>query len=79
MNVIYPAGDAVDQRFSSLLSLGEGVAASNKGIGDAGSTAEMRMLWSDIVCLGLLYEYSLPWTWFAIVCLRLGLLYMQAT
>ena len=26
----------------------------NKGIGDAGSTADFRMLWSAIVCLGLL-------------------------
>ena len=26
----------------------------NKGIGDAGSTADLRMLWSAIVCLGLL-------------------------
>ena len=26
---------------------------SNKGIGDAGSTADFRMLWSAIVCLGL--------------------------
>ena len=25
----------------------------NKGIGDAGSTADMKMLWSAIVCLGL--------------------------
>ena len=25
----------------------------NKGIGDAGSTADLRMLWSAIVCLGL--------------------------
>ena len=25
-----------------------------KGIGDAGSTADLRMLWSAIVCLGLL-------------------------
>ena len=25
--------------------------ASNKGIGDAGSTADLRMLWSVIVCL----------------------------
>ena len=28
----------------------------NKGIGDAGSTADMRMLWSAMVC------YSLPWS-----------------
>ena len=27
---------------------------NNKGIGDAGSTADFRMLWSAIVCLGLL-------------------------
>ena len=27
---------------------------SNKGIGDAGSTADIRMLWSAMVCLGLL-------------------------
>ena len=27
---------------------------NNKGIGDAGSTADIRMLWSAIVCLGLL-------------------------
>ena len=27
---------------------------TNKGIGDAGSTADLRMLWSAIVCLGLL-------------------------
>ena len=26
----------------------------NKGIGDAGSTADLRMLWSAIVCLGVL-------------------------
>ena len=26
----------------------------NKGIRDAGSTADLRMLWSAIVCLGLL-------------------------
>ena len=26
----------------------------NKRIGDAGSTADLRMLWSAIVCLGLL-------------------------
>ena len=26
---------------------------ANKGIGDAGSTADFRMLWSAIVCLGL--------------------------
>ena len=26
----------------------------NKGIGDAGSTADIRMLWSAIVCVGLL-------------------------
>ena len=26
----------------------------NKGIGDAGSTADFRMLWSAMVCLGLL-------------------------
>ena len=25
----------------------------DKGIGDAGSTADLRMLWSAIVCLGL--------------------------
>ena len=25
----------------------------NKDIGDAGSTADLRMLWSAIVCLGL--------------------------
>ena len=25
----------------------------NKGIGDAGSTADLRILWSAIVCLGL--------------------------
>ena len=25
----------------------------NKGIGDAGSTADFTMLWSAIVCLGL--------------------------
>ena len=50
----------------------------NKGIGDAGSTADIRMLCSAIVCLGLLKYaldlvcYSLPWS--AIVCLGLGLL-----
>ena len=44
----------------------------NKGIGDAGSTADIGMLWSAIVCLGLLWSaldlvcYSLPWTWSAI-------------
>ena len=27
---------------------------NNKGIGDAGSTADIRMLWSAMVCLGLL-------------------------
>ena len=27
---------------------------NSKGIGDAGSTADLRMLWSAIVCLGLL-------------------------
>ena len=27
---------------------------NNKGIGDAGSTADFRMLWSAMVCLGLL-------------------------
>ena len=27
---------------------------NNKGIGDAGSTADLRMLWIAIVCLGLL-------------------------
>ena len=27
--------------------------SDNKGIGDAGSTADLRMLWSAIVCLGL--------------------------
>ena len=27
---------------------------NNKGIGDAGSTADLRMLWSAIVRLGLL-------------------------
>ena len=36
---------------------GEGVCndadGANKGIGDAGSTADLRMLWSAIVCLGL--------------------------
>ena len=43
-----------------------------KGIGDADSTADFRMLWSAIVCLGLLQSaldlvyYSLPWTWSAI-------------
>ena len=43
-----------------------------KGIGDIGSTADIRMLWSAIVCLGLLKSaldlvcYSLPWTWSAI-------------
>jgi len=42
-------------------------------IGDAGSTADFRMLWSAIVCLGLLLSaldlvcYSLAWS--AIVCL----------
>ena len=30
-----------------------GVVEKNKGIGDAGSTAYLRMLWSAIVCLGL--------------------------
>ena len=30
------------------------VHKANKGIGDAGSTADLRMLWSAIVCLGLL-------------------------
>ena len=29
-------------------------ARLNKGIGDAGSTADIRMPWSAIVCLGLL-------------------------
>ena len=29
-------------------------AKENKGIGDAGSTADFRMLWSGIVCFGLL-------------------------
>ena len=33
-----------DQRYGDLI---------NKGIGDAGSTADLRMLWSAIVCLGL--------------------------
>ena len=34
----------------------EGPYAHNKGIGDAGSTADIRMLWpwSALVCLGLL-------------------------
>ena len=27
----------------------------NKGIGDAGSSADIRMLWSAMVCLGLLF------------------------
>ena len=31
----------------------EGLIMYNKGIGDAGSTADLRMLWSAIVCLGL--------------------------
>ena len=28
--------------------------SENKGIADAGSTADFRILWSAIVCLGLL-------------------------
>ena len=34
-----------------------------KGIGDAGSTADIRMLWSAMVCYSLpwLVCYSLPW------------------
>ena len=36
------------------VDLGVYVGANyNKGIGDAGSTADLRMLWSAIVCLGL--------------------------
>ena len=31
----------------------DGYDNDNKGIGDAGSTADLRMLWSAIVCLGL--------------------------
>ena len=30
------------------------LCGANKGIGDAGSTADIIMLWSAIVCLGLL-------------------------
>ena len=30
------------------------VCVYNEGIGDAGSTADFRMLWSAMVCLGLL-------------------------
>ena len=30
------------------------IPCKNKGIGDAGSTADIRMLWSAMVCLGLL-------------------------
>ena len=32
----------------------DGNKDKNKGIGDAGSTADLRMLWSAIVCLSLL-------------------------
>ena len=52
MNLVWP-GDVIER----------GVG-SNKGIGDAGSTADLRMLWSA--------SYCLPWS--AIVCLGLGLL-----
>ena len=37
-----------------VFNFSEGVPHLNKGIGDAGSTADFRMLWSAIVCLGLL-------------------------
>ena len=38
----------------------------NKGIGDAGSTADLRMLWSAIVCL----ELGLLQSAFDLVCYR---------
>ena len=34
----------------------------NRGIGDAGSTADIRMLWSAMVC------YSLPWLLLVLAC-----------
>ena len=34
--------------------INHGRIATNKGIGDAGNTADFRMLWSAMVCLGLL-------------------------
>ena len=40
-----------------------GQVSENKGIGDAGSTADIRILWSAMVC------YCLPWS--DIVCLGL--------
>ena len=38
----------------------------NKGIGDAGSTADFRMLWSAMVCFGLLQS-----AFVCLVCLGL--------
>ena len=38
------------EKEESCVVLGIGL---NKGIGDAGSTADFRMLWSAIVCFGL--------------------------
>ena len=47
--------DGMDGRKSlKALILRAPLCGANKGIGDAGSTADLRMLWSAIVCLGLL-------------------------
>ena len=40
--------------FFKKIQSGSGDGPFIKGIGDAGSTADNRMLWSTVVCLGLL-------------------------
>ena len=53
--VIAPeASGEVLESLGELLHTGRfSIVSRNKGIGDAGSTADLRMLWSAIVCLGL--------------------------
>ena len=41
------------QLYNCTVCLKDSDFGLNKGIGDAGSTTDLRMLWSAIVCLGL--------------------------
>ena len=45
---------SLTERLVRSIRVEQSVVRSNKGIGDAGSTADFRILWSAMVCLGLL-------------------------
>ena len=55
-----PIPDLIEEYFGTisamLLVVAFSLDSDNKGIGDAGSSADIIMLWSTIVC------YSLPWS-----------------